>query len=128
MITDRPMKELLQNLVRLQAIELNQVKETEAVVAELRGKVPAPVLAHYDRLIARGKKGIVPVQNQVCAGCHMRLPIGTITTLMQARDIQLCDCGRYLYLPEPTAEAATPVAEPKKKVKRARKRSAAAVA
>jgi hypothetical protein len=32
----------------------------------------------------------------------MRLPIGTINTLMQGTDIRLCDsCGRYLYLPDP---------------------------
>jgi len=32
----------------------------------------------------------------------MRLPIGTINTLMQGQDIQLCDtCGRYLVLAEP---------------------------
>ena len=123
------MKELLQNLVRLQTIELDGVRETEANIAELRAKIPAPILGHYDRLIARGKKGIVAVQNQVCRGCNMRLPIGVIMTLMSSNDIQLCDsCGRYLYLPEPVAEAAAPDAEPKKKVKRTRKRSAAAVA
>ncbi len=131
------MKELLKSLVRLQSIEFGETKESnsEATIAELRAKVPAPILGHYDRLIARGKKGIVPVLNQVCTGCHMRLPIGVITTLMHAEDIQLCDsCGRYLYLPDPApaAEAPAATAAPApavpKKTRKPRKRSAPAVA
>jgi hypothetical protein len=36
----------------------------------------------------------------------MRIPIGTINTLMQGQDIRLCDsCGRYLCLEEPSAPA-----------------------
>jgi hypothetical protein len=55
----------------------------------------------------------------------MRIPIGTINTLMQGQDIRLCDsCGRYLCLPDepPAPEAAeakapavTPARKPRKK-------------
>ncbi len=96
------MNEVLTNLLKLQALEFNETddKNAEVQIAELRGRVPPPILGHYDRLVARGKKGVAVVRNQVCTGCHMRLPIGTINTLMQGSDIQLCDtCGRYLYLP-----------------------------
>ena len=117
------MKELLRNLVRLQSLEFGEVKEknAEATKAELRAKIPAQILAHYDRLVVRGKKGVALVRDQVCTGCHMRLPIGVITTIMHGRDIQLCDsCGRYLYLADPaTATAAEP--EPPAKPKPARK-------
>jgi predicted nucleic acid-binding Zn-ribbon protein len=98
------MKTLMQDLLKLQALEFNETteKNTSSKMAELRAKVPAQILAHFDRLIARGKKGVAVVRNQVCTGCHMRLPIGTINTLMQGLDVQLCDsCGRYLYLPDP---------------------------
>lgn len=98
------MNDLLTSLLKLQALEFDQspAKGSEAQVAELRSKIPAQILAHYDRLVARGKKGVAVVRNQVCTGCHMRLPIGTINTLMQGNDIQVCDsCGRYLYLPDP---------------------------
>src|SRR5512133_2136664 len=100
------MNELLQNLLKLQALEFNPSAEpnAQAKMAELRALIPPQIMAHYDRLIARGKKGVAVVRNQVCTGCHMKLPIGTINTLMQGQDIQLCDtCGRYLYLPT-TAE------------------------
>ena len=98
------MNDVLTNLLKLQAIDFDETdaKDADAQKQELRAHVPQPILGHYDRLVARGKKGVAIVRNQVCTGCHMRLPIGTINTLMQGSDIQLCDtCGRYLVLAEP---------------------------
>jgi len=113
---------ILQNLMKLQALEFGEVaaKNVEAQGAELRGKIPPPIIAHYDRLRIRGKKGIVFVRHQVCTGCHMNVPIGQITVLMRDEDVQLCEnCGRYLCLPDPAeAEVAAPVeaAKPAAKV------------
>jgi predicted nucleic acid-binding Zn-ribbon protein len=119
------MNNVLQNLLKLQALEFGETggKNIEAQAAELRGKIPQPVLGHYDRLRARDKKGVAVVRNQSCTGCHMRVPIGLITVLMRGDDIQLCEtCGRYLYLPDPAEteflqhlEAARPAAKPRKR-------------
>jgi uncharacterized protein len=120
------MNELLQTLLKLQAIDFRETSEkfSAAAIAEMRGKVPVPILAHYDRLIARGKKGVALVRNQVCAGCHMRVPIGAINTLMHGNDIQLCgSCGRYLCLAEVAPAIAAPVP-----IKKPRKRKVAAAA
>ena len=118
------MNATIQNLLKLQSIEFGSEKGGEKLIAELRATIPEPILGHYDRLRARDKKGVAYVRNQVCGGCHMRLPIGVITTLMQDRDIQLCDsCGRYLYLDLQAA----PV-EPVAVVKPVKKRKAKAVA
>lgn len=128
------MSDHISNLLKLQAIDFDEggAEITEAQKNEIRNSIPQPILGHYDRLVARGKKGVAIVRNQVCTGCHMRLPIGTINTLMQHQDIQLCDsCGRYLYLPEtseipaapavPTAAAAPEVKPQKRAPKRKRK-------
>jgi predicted nucleic acid-binding Zn-ribbon protein len=131
------MIDALTSLLKLQALDFNEAKtpEQEGEVTALRARVPQPILAHYDRLVARGKKGVAVVRNQVCTGCHMRLPIGTINTLMQDQDIQLCDtCGRYLYLLSPAEEApaaapadAAPAAKPATKpAAKPRKRKVAA--
>lgn len=122
------MNELLQILLQLQALEFQEVEDAdaEATIAALRAKIPPQILGHYDRLVVRGKKGVAMVRDQVCTGCHMRLPIGTIMTLKHDRDIQLCEsCGRYLYLPpaaetEP-AEPPTSVPKPTKKVRKSKK-------
>lgn len=123
------MKELLQTLVELQALELGEIKikNAETTIARLRKKIPPQVLGHYDRLMARGKKGIVPVRNQTCTGCHLRLPIAVVMTLVHATDLQLCDsCGRYLYLPEDAlAEFLSQSAQPKGKDKSGKKKTSA---
>jgi hypothetical protein len=127
MPADGFMNELLQSLILLQSLEFGEIKDKHAenTVAELRGKIPAQILGHYDRLVVRGKKGVAVVRDQVCTGCHMRLPMGVIMTLMHGHDIQLCDtCGRYLYLSGPAeAKAPEPVPSPKpaKKTRKARR-------
>jgi len=118
------MKKIMDNLLALQNLEFGTAskKENETAIAGLRGKIPAQILAHYDRLMVRGKKGIVAVQRQVCTGCHMNLPIGVIMTLKHGTDIQLCEsCGRYLYLPEGydlTMLPPVPEVKPKKATRR----------
>ena len=99
------MHEVLTNLLKLQALEFGESrdKDIQPQMAELRALIPQQILAHYDRLAIRGKKGVAVVRNQVCTGCHMQIPIGTLNTLMHGNDIRLCDsCGRYLYLPDRT--------------------------
>lgn len=67
----------------------------------MRAKIPPPILGHYDRLLAQGKKGLAAVRNQICTGCHIQVPRALVLTLMHEEDIQVCEnCGRYLYLPE----------------------------
>jgi predicted nucleic acid-binding Zn-ribbon protein len=128
------MNSIILKLLKLQTLEYDRTpsKPESKEIIELRSGVPEPILGHYSRLIARGKKGVAVIKNQVCTGCQMRLPIGTITTLMRNEDIQLCDnCGRYLYLPE-TPEETNPTAEPKTvkkpKVRKAKLTSAAPAA
>jgi predicted nucleic acid-binding Zn-ribbon protein len=118
------MNELLQNLVTLQGLEFGDIedKNPEATIAKLRGTIPPQILGHYDRLVARGKKGLAMVRDQVCTGCHMRLPIAVIMTLMHGNDIQLCDsCGRYLYLAEPGAVSPAEPTPPPKPARKPRK-------
>jgi predicted nucleic acid-binding Zn-ribbon protein len=123
----QPMKELFQNLLKLQELEFGETTQSskEARISELRRKIPLPILEHYDRLVIRGKKGVAIVRNQVCGGCHMSIPIGSINTLMHGEDIQMCEnCGRYLYLPPaapveaPEVEEETKAAKTKSKPKR----------
>ena len=126
------MNGILQSLLKLQGIEFGEEAEKhKSQATKLRASIPAPILAHYERLRARGKKGISLVRNQVCGGCHMGVPIGMIATMMKGEGIQLCgSCGRYLCLPEPSeGEVLDHMAVPKLVVKlKPRKRKAVATA
>ena len=109
------MHQLINHIWKLQSLEFTETpdKDSPKQIAELRAKIPTQILGHYDRLRARGKKGVSVVRNRVCTACHMNVPLGTIMTLMGGLDIRLCECcGRYLYLPEPVA--AQPLVAPKK--------------
>lgn len=119
------MKSIMQNLLKLQAIEFSESENPADTPAraELRSRIPTQILGHYDRLVARGKKGVALVRRQTCAACHMSIPLGAVLTLTRGDDIVLCEnCGRYLYL-EAAAQAAPATA---KKV--ARKKPVLAVA
>ena len=109
-------------MLDIQELQLIRQKKPERnpTLAALRAKVPAPILAHLDRLLGRGKKGVAILRNSVCAECHMQVPIGTRMTLMHGRDIQLCsNCGRYLCLPKeeppPPVPPEASAAKPKRK-------------
>ena len=117
------MNDIIANLLALQEIEFGVKKSSAAEIESMRKSIPEPILGHYDRLIARGKKGVALVKNGACTGCYMRLATGTMQILMRREDIQLCDtCGRYLCLPVQVEE---PPAEAPKKKPAARKKKVA---
>jgi predicted nucleic acid-binding Zn-ribbon protein len=118
------MKQLMENLFKLQTLEI-QLGITgptdDKSAKDLRKEIPDQILAHYDRMRARGKKGVSTVRNTACSECHMKVPTGTIVTLVHGTDIQLCgNCGRYLYLPEGALASANPAPAPAEKPKKKR--------
>ncbi len=124
------MKNVIELLLSLQELEMKPGATTPQIEAEidcLRQKIPPQILGHYDRLLARGKKGVAVVKRGVCPECHMSLASGIYAQLIRAEDIVICDtCGRYLlYKPEPppaepapeppAADAAAPKARKRRK-------------
>ncbi len=106
--------EIMESLVALQQIQLKRARLTPAAkdeITQLRSDIPEGILNHFDRLLARGKKGVAVARNGVCSECHLKISSGTLGTLPHRTDIHLCDsCGRDLYLPLDTAAA---VSEPR---------------
>lgn len=92
---------LLFELQQLEFTNRNLTPEQEAQVNELRAKIPAQYLRHYDRLKQRGRKGVSLVVNGVCSECRMRLASGVLNGVRSGNDIYVCDnCARYLYYRE----------------------------
>lgn len=81
--------------------------ERQAILLQLQAHVPAPLLAHFLRLVERGRPGVTVVRHGVCNGCHLRVASGITAALTRPKDVHLCDnCGSYLLLaPEEMALA-----------------------
>jgi predicted nucleic acid-binding Zn-ribbon protein len=85
-------------------------------VEKLRARVPAVVLAHFDRLIAQGRKGVAEVNHGVCGACHLRLPAAVVVPSAAHEDLELCEnCGAYLIFPAPDVVAEKPAAKPRRR-------------
>lgn len=122
------MKSLMESMLQIQELQLIQEEDpaNHPELIALRKTVPSQILGHFDRMLARGKKGVAVIRNKTCTGCRMNIPIGTIATLMRNQDIQLCgSCGRYLYLPPTPEPEPAPAPAPKKRRGRPPKKKAA---
>jgi hypothetical protein len=97
------MTNITKNLFDLQTLQLqsgSDQRNRERAKEAIRKTIPGPVLVHYDRLLAHGKKGVAVVRNGVCTECHIRVASGTLASLAHETDVQVCgNCGRYLFLP-----------------------------
>jgi hypothetical protein len=123
------MKNPIELLFNLQTLELApdaQSPDNAAEILRLRQKIPTPILAHYDRMRARDKKGVALVRNSVCSECHMRLASGIAAALLRAEDVMICDtCGRYLHIVKESVSAIVAEPEPPKAPARKRRKKAA---
>lgn len=115
------MKQLLDNLLLLQSLELGTQRVTAGALGpdELRKRIPPQVLQHYDRLRARGKKGIALVRHGVCGQCHMQVAVGLLAMLRRQDNLYRCEsCGAYLQQVE---EQTAPLEMPPRIVRPARR-------
>jgi len=97
-------REVIEALLKLQEAQTRAnlaPGQDNTTTRKLRKLVPPQIQGHYDRLTARGKKGVSIVRNSTCTGCFMKVALSALQVLRNGKDIRLCDnCGRYLYLPE----------------------------
>jgi len=99
--------------------------EENSTTRKWRKEIPKPIQGHFDRLRARGKKGIAIIRNGTCTGCYMKVALGVMVTLRNGTDIQLCgNCGRYLFLPEEEAIGTIAEKEKAKEEAKAKKKAA----
>lgn len=65
---------------------------------ELTEKIGKPLLFNYEKLKKRYKRAIVPVKDDVCLGCFMRVPTQLMTRGRSDQQVINCEgCGRVLY-------------------------------
>ncbi|MBX7211289.1 MAG: hypothetical protein K1X78_23480 [Verrucomicrobiaceae bacterium] len=89
------LKQLDERAVNLQ----KRLEETKVERTGLAAPVPAAALELYERLLkTKGGTAVVPLENGICGGCHMKVVQNTLQKLKQDETITQCEmCGRVLY-------------------------------
>ena len=99
--TEDGKKALQQQLASLQAEKAAVERDRDA----LRGMIAAPFLDPFLK-VARQRKGLalVPVKDELCGGCHVRVMPKLIQMVRRSTGLIPCDsCKRFLYVPDDPA-------------------------
>jgi predicted nucleic acid-binding Zn-ribbon protein len=76
-----------------------QLTELHAEREQLATAIDDDLLDRYNRLFAsKGDSAVVPLEHEVCMGCHMKITTQTAVRVKANREIMSCEqCGRILY-------------------------------
>jgi predicted nucleic acid-binding Zn-ribbon protein len=75
-----------------------QLKELETERASLAAGVDEDLLDTFNRLFVNKTEAVVPLEHDVCMGCHMKVTTQTAVLVKARREIVHCEhCGRILY-------------------------------
>ena len=76
-----------------------QLGDLEAERQRLAGTLDEDLFDTYNRLFAsKGDSAVVPLEHEVCMGCHMKVTASSSARVKARREIVHCEqCGRILY-------------------------------
>jgi predicted nucleic acid-binding Zn-ribbon protein len=86
--------------IRTATLEVN-IHELEAAHVRLSADIGIDLLEQYLRLFkSKNGQAVVPMEHDVCSGCHMRVTPQSIVLVKSEKSIAHClQCGCILYLP-----------------------------
>lgn len=111
------MKPIINHLVQLQElIEIRAQNETampnnathltelDAAIRTLIDELPDQISRQFTRLQKKGHVGIVPINQDACSGCGMKLPVSLMHSVRAGKELHTCpNCARMLYAPSDAA-------------------------
>ncbi len=78
-----------------------QLTQLESERAGLAVGTDEDLLDTFDRLFANKGEAVVPLEHEICMGCHMKVTTQTVVKVKGQREIVHCEqCGRILYRSE----------------------------
>ncbi len=100
--TQKRVNEDLKNLDERAEGVKKRLEDLNAERATLAAPIDPDALDLYFRIFTKkGDAAIVPMENAMCGGCHMKVVVGVIQSLKQSEALTQCEsCGRILYLVE----------------------------
>lgn len=95
------MRIVLENLLALQAVEQSPggaSPERDRQIVALRATIPERLLAHYDALMAHGRKSVALIQDGLCSECRQPVSPSALNGSTLGHPIQICiHCRCFLY-------------------------------
>lgn len=76
---------------------MNQLGALQKAREDLATEIDHKLIGHYDQLVGRYRRAVVPVKNNVCLACFLKQPTQYSTEQME--QVRTCEnCSRILYL------------------------------
>ena len=76
---------------------MDQLGALQKAREDLAIEIDGELIQHYDKLVGRYKRAVVPVKNNVCLACFLKQP--TQYSTQQMENVRTCEsCSRILYL------------------------------
>ena len=77
----------------------SRLEEVTKERTEIAGKIDEDLLSRFERLFkSKGDAVVVPLEHEVCTGCHMKVTTQTAHRAKAGKEIVNCEnCGRILY-------------------------------
>jgi predicted nucleic acid-binding Zn-ribbon protein len=98
--TQKRVNEELKTLDERAETIIKRLDELNTERKELSTPIDEDTLDLYTRIFTKkGDAAVVPMENAICGGCHMKVVVGVIQSLKQSKTITQCEsCGRILYM------------------------------
>lgn len=76
----------------------SQLAELDSSREKYTSGLDEDLLDDYKRLFTTKNEAVVPLHNEVCNGCHMKVTVATVTAVKARKSIVHCEqCNRILY-------------------------------
>jgi len=89
----------LEEKAKVLEIRLEELSKDRAGIV---GRIEEDIIDRFERLFAsKGDAAVVPLNHDICTGCHMKITAQTVHRVKSGREIVSCEqCGRILYFAE----------------------------
>jgi len=88
----------LADITAKSAAVTTQLEELETERAGIAAGVEEELLDTFNRLFTNKGEAVVPLEHEICMGCHMKVTTQTVVKVKGQREIVHCEqCGRILY-------------------------------
>ena len=97
--TNESISQQLKDLDEKSANLSKRLEELAAERAKLAEAIDPEMLSLYERILkSKGDVAIVPLEHEICQGCHMKTPGTTVSAVRAGEElVQDPNCGRILY-------------------------------